>query len=197
MLHSTIDSLPTLVYTAGPFFARFCGSTFSRGLRAMSGGLRPYLGILTVLAWTAMLAGCVERRFIVYTDPPTAILYVNGKPYSATPADDHFVYYGNYHFTLVKDGFETLQVDQYIAPPWFEHPVLDFFSENVFPLMIRDVRPFKYTMTPLQVPNTMKLRSDATALRSRGQAIQTPPPQADVQPALAAPVPVATPPATR
>src|SRR5271166_3592360 len=116
----------------------------------MSGGLQRHLGILIVLACTTMLAGCVERRFIVNTDPPGAILYVNGRPHSASPADDHFVYYGNYHFTLVKDGFETLQIDQYIAPPWYEHPVLDFFSENLFPWMIRDVKRFNYTMTPLQ-----------------------------------------------
>ena len=36
--------------------------------------------------------------------------------------DDHFVYYGNYHFTLIKDGYETLQVDQDIPAPFYEYP---------------------------------------------------------------------------
>jgi hypothetical protein len=152
----------------------------------MSSELRRRLATLALLAVLALATGCVERRFVVNSDPAGAIVLVNGRPLGASPADDHFVYYGNYHFTVIKDGYETLQVDQYVRPPWYEYPVLDFISENMVPWMIRDVRRFHYSMLPLQVPNARKLQDDAAALRSRGQAVPSPVP---------APTPVATGPA--
>jgi hypothetical protein len=159
----------------------------------MSGGVRRQMGIVAVLA-LAGLSGCVERRFLINTEPAGAIVYENGRPLSASPADDHFVYYGNYHFTLVKDGFQTLQVDQYIAPPWYQYPGIDFIAEELLPWRIRDVRVLNYRMLPLQVPNSQQLRSDAEALRSRGKAIQPPPsspPAATAPVAGPAPAPVA------
>jgi hypothetical protein len=77
--------------------------------------------------------GCVERRYVVYSDPPGAVVLRNGQPIGATPVDDHFLYYGKYNFTIMKEGYETLQVQQKICSPWYEYPIIDFFSENVIP----------------------------------------------------------------
>jgi hypothetical protein len=145
---------------------------------------------MALLACVGLMAGCIDRRFVVSSDPATAIVYVNGRPIGASPADDHFVYYGNYHFTLVKDGYQTLQVDQYIASPWYEYPVIDFITENLVPFKIRDVRRLNYAMIPLQVPNTKQLQEEAQVLRGRGQAIPTPVPEDDAPPPV--PVPVAS-----
>src|SRR5438045_3581884 len=71
-------------------------------------------GLLAVL-----VSGCVERRYVVTSDPPGALVYKNGQPIGTTPVDDTFVYYGKYHFTLVKDGYETLQVDENFSAPWY------------------------------------------------------------------------------
>ena len=79
----------------------------------------------------ATLTGCVERRYVIEPDPPGALVLVNGQPLGTTPVDGHFVYYGNYTFTLVKDGYETLQVDQRINSPWYQCPPIDFASENL------------------------------------------------------------------
>src|SRR5438270_8298429 len=98
-----------------------------------------------------LLAGCVERRYVVSSDPPGALVLRNGQPLGATPADDHFTYYGNYHFTLIRDGYETLEVDECVRAPWYEWPPLDFVSENLVPWWIYDVRHFHYAMQPLQV----------------------------------------------
>src|SRR5439155_8012621 len=73
--------------------------------------------LLTVGACAGLLAGCVERRFVITSDPPGAVVLRDHQPIGATPADDHFVYYGKYHFTLIKEGFETLQVDQDVPTP--------------------------------------------------------------------------------
>jgi hypothetical protein len=137
----------------------------------------------------ATATGCVERRFIVTSDPPGATVLRNHQALGFAPADDHFVYYGNYHFTLVKDGFETLQVDQNIPTPWYEYFPLDFFSENLVPWKIQDVRRFHYHMEPVRAANTSELLDRAQELRTRGQAIGAPAAPQPVPPALPAPPP--------
>jgi hypothetical protein len=146
--------------------------------------------VFSVALGAGLLSGCVERRYVITSDPPGAIVLRNGEPIGAAPADDHFVYYGNYHFTLIKDGYQTLQVDQEISAPWYEYIPLDFFSENVFPGRVLDVRRFHYRLEPLRTVTTDELLNRGQNLRNRGQSVTaTAPP-----PATAAPPPPQTPP---
>jgi hypothetical protein len=164
--------------------------------------MRRLLTALAVALAASVLAGCVERRFVVTSDPPGAILLENNRQISATPADDHFVYYGNYHFTLIKDGYATLQVDQKIPAPWYEYFPLDFLTENLFPWKIIDRREFHYQLVPAQQPNLDELLSRGQQLRNRGNSIAPPappsgPPAATLTPGPSAPAPAPVmPPAT-
>lgn len=115
--------------------------------------------------------GCVERRYIITTDPPGAIVYRNGQYLGATPVDDHFTYYGKYHFTIVKPGFETLQVDQEIPTPWYEYVPIDFVSENLVPWNITDRREFHFQLEPRRVVNTNDLLNQAQGLRNKGMTL--------------------------
>lgn len=128
---------------------------------------------------SALTAGCVERRFIVTSDPPGAIVFDwKDEPRSASPADLPFTYYGKYRFKLVKDGYETLVVEEKVNPPWYEWFLVDFFSENLTPYTFRDVRTFHYQMKPLQPVFPEVLLQSANELRGRGQAIGPPAPPA-------------------
>ena len=162
------------------------------------GAMNQYAGLLSAVTAAALLTGCVERRYVVTSDPPGALVLRNGQPLGATPADDHFVYYGNYHFTLIRDGYETLEVDQPVPPPWYEWPAIDFVSENLIPWWIYDVRRFHYQLQPLQVPNSVDVLNRAQELRTRGQGLgPLPGTEAATRqppvPAAAVPVPVAPP----
>jgi hypothetical protein len=133
----------------------------------------------------AGLTGCVERRFIVETDQPMTVVLVNNEQLGGqTPTDGFFTYYGKYHFTLIKDGYQTQQVEQDITPPWYQYPGIDFFAENVWPFLIRDTRHFYYQMQPLQTPNIDEVSNRAAQLRARGAAIQPPQPSATTPPAV-------------
>src|SRR5262245_15698581 len=145
--------------------------------------------ISVCLVLTLLFTGCVERRFVVTTDPPGALVMRNNAPIGFAPADDHFVYYGNYHFTLIKDGYETQQIDQKIPAPWYQYPPIDVFAENLLPWHIIDVRRFHYPMQPRQVPNAHAMFNHAQELRDRGRII-TPPPEAPVPvaPSLGTPI---------
>jgi hypothetical protein len=154
--------------------------------------MRRYLAFLLVAAGTGLLTGCVEQRYIVTTDPPGAVVLRNGVPLGQSPVDDHFVYYGTYHFTILLDGYETLQVDQTLPTPWYDYFPLDFFSENVVPCKIRDVRRFHYKLEPRRMVNTNDLLNDAENLRNRGISIRPP----DSNPPPGPPAPPPAPPGT-
>ena len=135
--------------------------------------LRRVLASLVFLG-IASLSGCVERRFVIETDPPGALVLMNGQPLGTTPVDGSFVYYGNYTFTLIKDGYETQHVNQRISSPWYEYPPFDFVSENLYPGKLEDVRRFRYSLAPATQVNPQQLLQQAEALRNRGQQIQGP-----------------------
>lgn len=130
------------------------------------------LWLTGLLLAVAVNAGCVERRFLVQSDPPGAKLLVNGQEVGPTPADVYYTYYGKYHFTLIKDGYETLQVDQNIPAPWYEWFGIDFFSEAVYPFKVRDVRRFDYALPSLQTVRPEDLMNRAESMRARGATIQ-------------------------
>jgi hypothetical protein len=151
---------------------------------------------VTVAICAAGLAGCVERRYVITTDPPGAVVLRNGQPLGPTPVDDHFVYYGNYNYTIIKEGFETLQVEQRIPSPWYEYPPLDFISENLVPWPIIDVRRFHFKLEPRRIVNTDQLLKDAQNLRNRGISVgggSAVAPQVPVVPGAPANVPAPVP----
>jgi hypothetical protein len=122
------------------------------------------------------VGGCVDRRFVITTDPPGAIVYdEKNLPMGASPADRQFTYYGKYRFTLVKDGFQTQIVEENVKSPWYEFFPLDFITENLIPFPIRDVRHFHYQMQPAQLVPPEEVLNQGMQLRQRGQGIGPPP----------------------
>jgi hypothetical protein len=141
--------------------------------------------LVTFLLGGGLLTGCVERRFVITTDPPGAIVFDEkgqrmGGGQGAAPVDRAFTYYGEYQFTLVKDGYETQIVREKVSAPFYEWLLFDFFSENVIPWTIRDIRRFNYQLRPKQMVPPEVVIEKGNALRQRGQAIGVPlpsPPQ--------------------
>jgi hypothetical protein len=158
------------------------------------------------LAVAVLTTGCIEQRYVITSSPVGgadavagrdfgATVYRNGVLLGQTPVDDNFVFYGKYHFTLVKDGYETLQVDQDIPAPWYEWPGVDFFTEVLYPFKVRDVRAFHYQLQELQRPPAAEVLIHGQQLRDRGQAINPAPaaPPPPTPPVLSAPQPEAPP----
>lgn len=146
--------------------------------------------LLTVCA----TAGCIERRFVIDSVPPGALVYHNGLYLGTTPVDGYIVFYGKQQFKLIKEGYETLDVVQPYPPPWYELPGIDFITENIYPFKVRDVRRFCYDMKPLQAVSAEEIHLRAEQLRARGQAIGVRPIPQPLPPA--APPPPPPPPGT-
>lgn len=152
--------------------------------------------------WIAALAtlllmptGCVRRRLTVRSNPPGALVYVDNQQIGTTPCSVDFTYYGTREIRLVKPGYETLTVNQPIPTPWYEVPGVDFFSENLTPMKIRDNRTVLYDMTPQIIVPTQHLLDRADELRqetTQGLVVPAsgpvpanlPPPPAATGPAL-------------
>jgi hypothetical protein len=140
--------------------------------RTWSRQARRSAALLLALVLSASQVGCVQRRFLVRSNPPGARVFVDDYEIGTTPIATDFVYYGTRKIRLVKDGYETLTVLQPMPAPWYEYPVLDFISENVVLNKIHDDRVLDYQLQPqLMVPED-QLRARAEELRRNTQVPQ-------------------------
>lgn len=119
-------------------------------------------------------SGCVERRMTIRTDPPGALVYVNGEEIGSTPVSKSFTYYGDREIVLVADGFQTQRIIQPLPAPWWDNSITDFFSENLIPHQLRDEREFHYRLQPATSPPQAELEQRANELRRQGQAPPAP-----------------------
>ena len=129
----------------------------------------PRLGIVVALCLLPAL-GCVQRRLTLRSNPPGALVYIDNYEIGTTPCSTDYTYYGTRRIRLVRDGFETLEVDQFIPPPWYQLFPLDFVSENLVPYEFRDQRTLDFQLQPQMVVPTEQLLHRAEGLR-RGAAL--------------------------
>lgn len=129
----------------------------------------------SMLALAAGTSGCVERRYTVRSNPPGALVVVNGEEIGRTPVSRSFTYYGDRDISLMMDGFQTQRVIQPVKAPWYDNLLTEFFSENLVPFTIRDDRDFTYQMTPATMPTANDLLNRGQSLRAQAQA--PPPPR--------------------
>jgi hypothetical protein len=147
--------------------------------------------LAAVLIATAMTTGCVDRKFVVTSDPPNAAVYRNGTYIGQTPVDDPFIYYGKYEFKIVKDGFETIVEQKNITTPWYEYPPLDLVAENFFPYQQRDVRRIHFIL-PERVPvKEFDVLDRAQNLQRRAATLSAPNVDGALPPSAQVPGPVA------
>ncbi len=125
------------------------------------------LAPILVLAALGALSGCVERRYTIRTNPPGAVVIVNGEEIGPSPVSASFTFYGDREITLIKDGFQTQTIIQPIKAPWWDNLLTEFFTENFIPYTFRDERVFDYQLAPATLPETNDLLGRGQALRRR------------------------------
>ncbi|HEX8341966.1 MAG TPA: PEGA domain-containing protein [Tepidisphaeraceae bacterium] len=102
---------------------------------------------LAAAASASLLSGCVERRMTITSDPPNALVYLNGEEIGRTPIERDFLFYGNYDVVVRKEGYETLKTSRQVKAPWWQYPPIDLFAE-LLPWHPTDRQSISVAMTP-------------------------------------------------
>ncbi len=138
---------------------------------------RSYLWLVPACLLLAWCAGCVQRRLIVRSNPPGARVIVDDTyEMGVTPVAFNYTYYGTRKIKLVRDGYETMTVYQYIPPPWYQYPGLDFITENLIPWEILDERVIQFQLVPQAVVPTEQVLRRAEDLRRQAHGGSLPQP---------------------
>jgi len=94
------------------------------------------------------LAGCVDRRLVVTTEPAGALVYINDLEVGRTPLQASFLYHGWYDVRVELEGYEPLRTEAEAAAPVYEYPPIDLVAEAL-PMTIRNVQRWHFVLTPL------------------------------------------------
>ncbi len=111
--------------------------------------------------------GCnsVKRRLIVRTQPEGALVSIDRQPVGYSPVSVPFTYYGTRQIQLEMDGFETIDVQERIAPPFYDSFPMSFITENFSPRERRDNRVLDFQLVPKQQTNESQLIERANRTR--------------------------------
>ncbi len=80
------------------------------------------------LSVSLSLAGCVERRLTINTEPQGALVILNDEEIGESPVTVPFNWYGDYWVRISKQGYETLDTHRQLKGPWYDRFPFDFFA---------------------------------------------------------------------
>jgi len=145
-----------LKFKARPEFRRVQRSKFEKG-------------ILTVFMVAALMlpTACVRRTISITTEPPNARVFLNDQEIGRSAVTTDFLWYGDYGVTVRKEGYETLQTNWIIKPPWYQHIPLDFFTEVLWPGQLHDTHTRHFVLEPAKIPTQEELIGRAGETRDR------------------------------
>lgn len=136
--------------------------------------------IIIFLLGFSVFSGCVLRTLTINSEPSGATVYVDNNPVGETPVTIPFTYYGTRKIALEKtdaDGkliYERKIVYEKLSAPIYQIFPLDFFSEIVLPVDIKDEHFFTYRLDPLNQPPTAEIQKNvmknAAELRGKLEA---------------------------
>jgi PEGA domain-containing protein len=126
------------------------------------------VGLFLALGTAALLlAGCVERKLTINTEPAGALVILNDEQIGNSPVTVAFNWYGDYGVRVSKEGYETLQTHRKLKAPLHDVFPLDFFAQVLYPGRIVDSFEWTFELAPKQNPTRTELIEQADALRGQ------------------------------
>ena len=113
------------------------------------------------------LAGCVERRLTINTNPQAALVILNDEEIGVSPVTVTFQWYGYYWVRISKEGYETRNTHRDLKAPWYDHFPFDFFAQILYPGRIVDSYEWTFTLAPKQEMTREELFQDAQELKKQ------------------------------
>jgi PEGA domain-containing protein len=96
-----------------------------------------------------LLGGCVERKLVLRTDPPGAMVSLEDEPVPGrTPLEVPCEWDGVRRVTLTKEGHHVLETTADVSSRWYDWFPLDFLAQFLWPGTIHDDRVFEWKLEP-------------------------------------------------
>ncbi|MGQ9651625.1 MAG: PEGA domain-containing protein [Phycisphaerae bacterium] len=126
------------------------------------------LGLPGLAIMMLIISGCVRRTMTINTAPQGARVILNDQEVGTSPVSIDFTWYGDYSVILEKEGYRTLQTNQFVATPWYQTPGIDFFAEVLWPFPVHDKREYTFELEPAGEPiSREELLKNAEEFRDR------------------------------
>jgi PEGA domain len=103
------------------------------------------------------LAGCVERRMVITSEPEGALVTLNDVEVGSTPCEVDFTYFGVYDVRLKKEGFEPLATKAEAKAPFHEWPVIDLVAMAI-PVKKRTKVEWHFILEPVVEDRAMLIQ---------------------------------------
>lgn len=127
--------------------------------------------LIAAAAATAALllaTGCVEQTMTITTDPPGALVSLNGQELGRTPLQQDFTWYGDYDVEVRKDGYHTLKTHKWVKAPWWNWVPFDLITDIV-PWQVRDHQHLQFALAPVVSAATQPSVLMERAMEMQGQ----------------------------
>lgn len=123
----------------------------------------PSLTLVAALAAVPLAAaGCVERKMLIRSDPPGAMITLDGKALETrTPTEVPFDFGGTRSVMLSAPGYRVLETTAKLSDPWFTYFPLDIGAEFLWPGTIHDTQTFDFKLEPYAAQLTPDLKAEA------------------------------------
>ncbi len=125
-----------------------------------------FIVTVTILAMV-LLAGCVERRLTINTEPQGAMVVLNDQEIGASPVTVSFNWYGDYWVRINKDGYEMLNTHRKLKAPLHDYFPFDFVTEVLYPGRIIDAYEWTFALAPKEYPTREQLIENGESVRSQ------------------------------
>ena len=130
--------------------------------------------LLAVVASITGTTGCVDRRFVVASNPPGAQVDIDGVPAGVSPVDIPYTYAGDRLITVSAPNRETVKQRVRLQAKWYQYPPFDFIAEILYPGRIEDVRRVQIDLPLARTVSDQELLGQGENLRARGYSLPPP-----------------------
>jgi len=120
-----------------------------------------------------ILPACVERRLFIKTDPPGAIVRVNGREVGRSPAEWRFDQYGEVLVEAELDRHQAVQRVVSLKAPAREWVLGGFFTDVLWPGTIHDDREVVLKLERVKKRSETQVRREIAGLQSRALKLRS------------------------
>ena len=146
-----------------------------------------HLLLLPLAAAALALAGCVERRITIGSDPPGALVLMNDQEIGHTPVTVPITWDGDYDLRLryeknvgtpeqPKIVHYYLHTHKKTVTPWFDVIPMDLVAE-LLPVPFKDNQVWAFSIPQVPDPTNAELIDRARALKAELDATTRPTPK--------------------